>query len=56
VYLTEKGRAAQGQVEKIFCMIDDQCFDGFSETEKSLTIDILERLYNNLAGKGKGND
>lgn len=48
VYLTEKGKEAQRRVDKIFIDLDDKCFEGFSEEEKSQTICILNKIYSNL--------
>jgi DNA-binding MarR family transcriptional regulator len=48
VFLTDKGKMAQKEVERIFNLIDMECFEGFSEEEKSETIKILNRLYKNM--------
>jgi DNA-binding MarR family transcriptional regulator len=48
VFLTDKGKMAQKEVERIFNLIDMECFEGFSEEEKSETIKILDRLYKNM--------
>lgn len=55
VFLTEKGKEAQKQVEKVFSLIDEECFTGFSEEEKKQTIDILNRLYKNMRKRGDDN-
>lgn len=52
VFLTEKGKIAQKEVEKIFNLIDMECFEGFSEEEKDQTIKILNRLYENMLKRG----
>ena len=52
VFLTDKGRLAQKEVEKIFNLIDMECFEGFSEEEKDQTIKILNRLYENMLKRG----
>jgi len=52
VFLTEKGKIAQKEVEKIFNLIDMECFEGFSEEEKAETIKILNRLYENMLKRG----
>jgi DNA-binding MarR family transcriptional regulator len=52
VFLTEKGKMAQTEVEKIFNQIDMECFEGFSEEEKDETIKILNRLYENMLKRG----
>ncbi|QCX34711.1 MarR family transcriptional regulator [Caloramator sp. E03] len=44
VFLTEKGMEVQKQVERIFYLIDEECFYGFSEEERKEAIDILNRL------------
>lgn len=51
VFLTQKGIEAQKNVEKVFSKLDEICFEGFSEEEKVEAINILNRLYENLAKK-----
>ncbi|QJA09326.1 MarR family transcriptional regulator [Romboutsia sp. CE17] len=51
VFLTEKGIEAQKEVGRVFLELDEICFDGFSEEEKTQTIEMLNRLYENLAKK-----
>ncbi len=53
VFLTEKGIEAQKKVEKVFLELDEICFDGFSDEEKSDAINTLNRLYENLLKKKK---
>lgn len=48
VFLTDKGKTAQKEVERVFNLIDKECFKGFSEEEKSETINLLNRLYKNM--------
>lgn len=48
VFLTDKGKEAQKQVEKVFNLIDEECFRGFSEDEKIQALGILNKLYKNL--------
>lgn len=48
VYLTQKGIEAQKKVEKVFLQLDEMCFEGFSQEEKTYAINILNRLYENL--------
>lgn len=48
VFLTDKGKMAQKEVERVFNLIDMECFKGFSEQEKTETIKILNRLYANM--------
>jgi DNA-binding MarR family transcriptional regulator len=52
VFLTDKGKCAQREVEKIFRFIDEECFEGFSEMERKQTFYILNRLFENMA-KGR---
>lgn len=49
VYLTEAGRAVQGQVRAIFRKIEVETFSGFSGEELSQLRAYLERIRNNLA-------
>ncbi len=49
VFLTEKGKKSQMKVGKVFMELDEICFDGFSEEERSQTINLLNRLYENLS-------
>lgn len=51
VFLTQKGIEVQKNVEKVFSKLDEICFEGFSEEEKVEAINILNRLYENLAKK-----
>lgn len=53
VYLTDKGRRAQREVERVFSLIDEECFEGFSESEKIETINYLNRLQRNIAKEDK---
>lgn len=55
VFLTAKGKEAQKEVEKVFNLIDEECFIGFSEEEKKQTIDVLNRLYENMKKRGDCN-
>ena len=49
VFLTKKGIDAQGKVEKVFLELDEICFDGFSDEERNNAINVLNKLYENLA-------
>lgn len=49
VFLTKKGIDAQSKVEKIFLELDEICFNGFSDEERINAINILNKLYENLA-------
>lgn len=53
VFITEKGKDAQREVEKIFNLIDEECFKGFSEAERIQAINILNRLYVNIIERSK---
>ena len=55
VYLTDEGKMAQKEVERVFNLIDMECFKGFSQEEKVETIKILNRLYENMLKSGGGN-
>ena len=49
VFLTKKGIESQSKVEKVFLELDEICFDGFSDEKKINAINILNKLYENLA-------
>ena len=49
VFLTKKGIESQSKVEKVFLELDEICFDGFSDEERINAINILNKLYENLA-------
>ena len=51
VFLTEKGVDAQRKVEKVFLELEEVCFDGFSQQERTDAINTLNRLYANLVKK-----
>lgn len=55
VFLTDKGIEAQKQVIRIFNGLDELCFKGFSEDEKTQTIELLTRIQNNLDEGEKDN-
>lgn len=55
VFLTDKGKRAQKKVEKIFSLIDEECFDGFSLQERVETIIYLKRLYENIIRRERNN-
>lgn len=48
VFITEKGKDAQREVEKIFKLIDEECFEDFLEDDRLQSINILNRLYENM--------
>lgn len=49
VFLTKKGIESQSKVEKVFLELDEICFEGFSDEERINAINILNKLYENLA-------
>jgi DNA-binding MarR family transcriptional regulator len=51
VFLTDKGKMAQREVERIFNAVDIECFKGFTEDEKVQTLQVLNRIYSNIARK-----
>ncbi|MGL4336985.1 MAG: MarR family winged helix-turn-helix transcriptional regulator [Turicibacter sp.] len=48
VFLTEKGYEAYEQVERIFTEVDAICFKGFTEEEKVMTIQLLNKMNENI--------
>ncbi|HAX73606.1 MAG TPA: MarR family transcriptional regulator [Firmicutes bacterium] len=48
VFLTENGKSTQEEVEKTFNRIDEWCFEGFSNEEKTQVIAYLNRMEANL--------
>ena len=48
VFLTSKGRAAQRQVERVNIALEEECFTGFTDEEKSRAADMLRRMVDNL--------
>ena len=54
VYLTEAGRAAEAGLQQVVRTMEAETFDGFSEEERALLRQFLERIRQNLmraAGK-----
>ena len=49
VFLTQKGKESQKKVEKVFSDLDEICFEGFTDKEKTEAINMMNRLYENLA-------
>lgn len=49
VYLTESGKAMAEEVEKIVDSVESECFLNFSEDEKKLFMELLDRAGKNLA-------
>ncbi|GIM27760.1 MarR family transcriptional regulator [Clostridium polyendosporum] len=54
VFLTDKGKVRQKEVEKVFNLMDEECFQGFSEEEKVQTMRILNKIYENMIRKERG--
>ncbi|NLO10144.1 MAG: MarR family transcriptional regulator [Clostridiales bacterium] len=48
VYLTEKGREISIKVNKIVDDMEEISYQGFSDTEKELLINLLDRIQSNL--------
>lgn len=48
VWLTKKGLEKKKIVDEIFMAMADECFNGFSEEEKILARDFLERMFKNM--------
>lgn len=48
VYLTGRGMQTHEQVEAVFARLEGECFEGFSEEEKLLSMQLLQRMYENL--------
>lgn len=48
VFITEKGVQTHQKVEEVFAVLEQECFEGFSDQEKELSILFLNRIYANL--------
>ena len=48
VSLTEKGKAMEGEVTRIFDEIEALSFKGFTEEEKEIFLSLLERVNRNI--------
>lgn len=48
VSLTEKGKAMEEEVARIFDEVEELSFRGFTEDEKELFLSLLERIYTNI--------
>lgn len=48
VFLTEKGSQTQQQVQAVFSSLEDDCFAGFTPAEMELSVQFLNRIYDNL--------
>ena len=56
VYLTDEGKNRQHMVQKVFEQIDEDSFKGFTEEEKAKTVEYLNRICQNLKGRGSQHD
>ncbi len=54
VWLTEKGYEKKKTVDEIFVALADECFNGFSEEEKILAGNFLNRIFNNMLNGKQG--
>ena len=48
IYLTEEGRQIAEKVFWLMETIEEECFQGISDTEKQLLFDLLKRVRDNL--------
>lgn len=48
VFLTEKGQKLQKIVEKEFALLEEKAFDGISEDEKEIFMDVFLKIYDNF--------
>ncbi len=48
VWLTEKGLDQKKIIDKIFITMANECFCGFTEDEKQLAGDFLDRIFKNI--------
>lgn len=53
VYLTDKGRAAAENTERIFEEVEHQAFSGMDEDKKEFICQCLKQIYNNLESNVK---
>ena len=49
VFLTEKGEQLQETVEKEFDLLEEKSFEGISEEEREIFMDLFFRIYDNLS-------
>ncbi len=52
VYLTDAGREIRGAVERVWAELEEQTFQGFSAKERETLERLLQRVHENLEGKG----
>jgi DNA-binding MarR family transcriptional regulator len=48
VSLTEKGKAMEGEVARVFDEVEELSFRGFTEEEKETFLSLLERIHTNI--------
>ena len=48
VYLTEAGREKQRYVQKVFADVEEVALNGFSQQERALLEDFLQRIHKNF--------
>lgn len=48
VFLTKKGEQLQETVEKEFAFLEDLAFEGISEDEREIFMDLFFKIYHNL--------
>jgi DNA-binding MarR family transcriptional regulator len=56
VYLTELGRAIQGDLERVLARIEAGTFAGFSQAERELVARFLSRMRHNLLQMAEGEE
>ena len=56
VYLTELGRAIQGDLERVLARIEAGTFAGFSQAERELVAQFLSRMRHNLLQMAEGEE
>lgn len=49
IFLTEQGRSMAERVDAIVDVIEERCYQGFTEVEKEQFIALLDRVMQNLA-------
>ncbi len=54
--LTKKGEKLSEYADKLFEVVDEASFDGFTDEEIDLVISFLERMTENLKSTGKGDN
>jgi len=54
VFLTENGETMKDLVSQVFSEIEDISFDGFSDQEKQVFLDMLMKIHKNISNKNQG--